>query len=371
MDTRSKYLITILTIYILSPMALGQRASVGIAAGPARIIRHTPKIRFEIPAGTLFMTGQYTFAGKEEGWRKYWKYPEVSITAIYTDFGNKPLLGEAFGVLPTIKFNLAKLGGINAGFRAGTGLVYVTRTFDKIGNPNNNVISSNVNNVTQFSLEIQKNIGLRLAANVAGHLTHYSNARTVSPNLGINNIGLLAGLTYRFLDITQESHGMDDTIVRPATKKWGGDLLVGYGISEYSQEGGPKFGAWYVNLGARYSISQYLRLNLGLEYEYNESIFQFYYQDFIDRATAQKKATKTAIYGAADLVFGRVFTRIQTGFYLPFPAESEKTLPMNIRLAVNYKILRGTPIFSPYIGVALKSHLETAQYLGFVAGVGF
>lgn len=347
--------------------------ALGISGGPVRIIRHTPKIKFDLPQYGFMLTARYvTGPGNGQGWRKYYRFPTVSLEAVYTNYGNKRLLGEAFGLFPSIRFGLFKLAGIKAGFKAGTGLVYNTRKYDRFTNQLNNAISSNFNNITQFSLEFQRDLGSDLTAMVTGHLTHYSNARTVSPNLGLNTFGVLGGLYYKLRGVSSdrrksEPPPSDTTVIR---RHWGGDIAVGYGISEYSYEGGPKFGAYFINAGGAYSFSHYLRVVLGLEYEYNESVFQFYYQDFIDKPTAKKRATKTSLYAGTNMVFGRVMARVQAGFYLPCPSESEKTVPFNVKLGINYLLLPGNRNFSPYIGILLKSHVETAQYLGLVAGAG-
>lgn len=348
-----------------------QAQAPGLSAGPVRIIRHTPKIRFELPRSGYMVTARWV-SGTDSvsGWRKYFRYPTVSAEAIYTNYGNKPLLGEAFGLFPSIRFEMFALAGVKFGFKAGTGLAYNTRKYDRFTNPLNNVISSNINNITQFSLELEKTLGSHFTATVTGHLTHYSNARTVSPNLGVNTYGVLTGVYYKLPGVKAPVKktnlaGVDTSF---SLRRWGGDLVLGYGISEYSYEGGPKFGAYFVNAGAGYSFSPYLRAVMGLEYEYNESVFQFYYQDFIDKPTARKRATKTAIYAGTNMVFGHVMARIQSGFYLPYPAESEKTVPFNVKLGINCLLLPDRRNFCPYIGVLLKSHVETAQYMGIVAG---
>jgi len=286
-------------------------------------------------------------------------------------FGNDSILGKAMGIIPSIKFELLKINKVYFDFQIGFGAAYLNKKYDKISNPLNNAIGSHWNNITQFAVAMERQVYKDCHITVGAHFTHFSNARTASPNAGINTTGLTFGIIQKLCE--KKENSAEDFVKDSTTMKrrWGGDFLGGWGISEYSFTGGSKYSTFFINSGVSYAFSPFIKLILGLEYEYNQSVYQFYYQDFIPAEEAKQKATKIASYLAGDLVFGRVVFRAQTGFYLPYPELREKTTPYYIKLNINVYPFPNHWKVRPYVGILLKSHVEIAQYMGLVSGVSF
>jgi hypothetical protein len=76
----------------------------------------------------------------------------------------------------------------------GFGIGVFSKHYDEIKNPNNNVIGSTFNNITQFKLGFDWKINSHVYFSTCGSFTHWSNAKIQNPNLGINLGALTIGL---------------------------------------------------------------------------------------------------------------------------------------------------------------------------------
>ncbi len=369
-----RYLLVLFLLVLSWFYCLGQSHSVGISYSPSKFIKHSKKSTFDTPSSSYFWKTNisYKVSGNSH-WHRYWNRPTISYNALFFDIGSDEVLGKAYAVFPSMGFDIFAFRKTQFLFQFGTGLGYITKKYDKLSNPTNNAIGSNWNNITQLGLTINQVLYKNLSLSVGTHLTHFSNARTSSPNAGINTVGYIIGLTQRigktYAEDSFKFKTFNDSIYN--YKKWGAEFLLGYGISEAADIGGPKYGTYFVNAGVSYAISPFWKLISGGEYEYSQSTFQFLYQDFIPENEAKQRATKTAIYLATDLIFGKLAFRVQTGYYLPYPSISEIDVPFYFKINFNVYPFPDDWKARPYIGVLLKSHIEVAQYMGIVSGVSF
>lgn len=368
-----RYLISIFLLFSFWFYTSGQsQHSVGISYSPSKFIRHSKRSTFESPTSSYFWKTHYSHkVSGAEGWHRYWNRPTIAYNALFFDIGDDRVLGNAYGVFPSMRFDIFAIHKTKFYFHFGTGLAYISKKYYKLTNPTNNAIGSHWNNITHLGFNISQPIYKKLNVTAGTHLTHFSNARTSSPNAGINMVGFTLGLVQE-IDVkpANETHKYElknDSI----TKRWSGELLLGYGISEAADIGGPKYGTYFVNIGGSYALSPYWKVIVGGEYEYNQAVFQFLYQDFIPLDEAKEKATNTAAYLATDLTFGKLAFRVQSGYYLPFPALSEINTPFYFKINFNVYPFPNHWSVKPYIGVLLKSHIEVAQYMGIVSGVSF
>jgi Lipid A 3-O-deacylase (PagL) len=326
--------------------------------------RHT----FVPPLNPSLMHISYTWPSNTGyDWLQYWGRPQLSLHAFHHDLGNPSQLGYAYSILPSLGFVIAKAKLIRLMGTIGSGLAYHTKKFDKITNPANNAIGSHINNHTYFDISIDGLFMNRFGLRVGYQLSHLSNSRTSTPNSGLNMHGWQLGLTrywpssksYIRQDIIKKSHA------------WAGDIMLGYGVLEHTFRGGSRYAAYFANAALAYKWSHYISTSMGLEYDYNQSVFQFHNQDFDDAEIARQKATKTSVFLAQKLRFGYVGMRFQGGYYLPFPEAKHDSTPHYIRIGLDIHPLKGKHRVDPYIGVSIKSHKAVAQYLGIYLGSQF
>jgi hypothetical protein len=303
----------------------------------------------------------------DKPWYRYWQRPQLSLDAIYLSTGLPEVLGYGIGLYPSIRFRIVEYRGILLSSSMGTGLAYLSRSHDKLSNPQNNAIAAPISNITRFDIRSSLHVHQRLTAHLGYQLTHLSNARTVTPNTGLNYHGWQLGLQYQ---LDRRARSIDTTsFTATLYRRWGGEAMVAYGLSQYSFTGGTYYNTYHGHVGLVYRWSPYLLTILGAEYEYSQSVYQFHNQDFDPPSVAHAKAKRTSASLAQVLRFGYVSVRMQAGYYLPYPTIRVSTNPTYFLLGVGIHPLQGRYPTDPYMMIYLKSHKAVAQYLGFAAGI--
>lgn len=344
------------------------QSSITLEYSPAKFVQHSKKANFKTPSSSNLWGMQWRIDKYwNHQWQAYWHYPEVNLHLVFMDYGNVNVLGYGYGIFPSIGFKIVQTQKYRFNFRLGSGIVYITKRYQKLTNPENTAIGSNLNNITQITFGNKFSLSPTIDINADLHFTHASNAATTTPNAGTNIVGVALGLTKKFGSF-DEKHPINtpDTI---QYKRWFFDGHYGYGLSEYSFTGGPKFGVDVINLGLGYRWSPYLHVLGGGEYEFRRSTYQFYYHDFETKESARTLATRYSVYGAGQMDFGRISLRGQCGIYVFRNAALIHSHPYYFKLTTLVYVLAKTSKISPYLGVQLKSHAAVAQYLALLAGI--
>ena len=344
---------------------IAQKIQVSYLGG--RIKKHKEELFYTTPPYS--QGGEISFfnkTNKSADWEKYWGYPDVELAAYAINLGDNQVLGNAYGVMPAIHFKARKSKPIKLRFSIGGGIAYLTKKYDYESNPLNNAIGSHFNNGTRFGVGLDyKNYSL------TGNLYHFSNGSSATPNSGINLF--LAKLSYRFKVGKNSKSTIEyqkEEFKSKSYKKWGLDLYGVRGFNQFVTPGGPTYGIYAVSLGVYKSISPFIRLHGALEYEYNETLYKFFINDFYTEAEARKIAYNSIFSIGTELFFGNIGFRPKIGIYLPYPT-IERGAPFYIKLETHYYPLGPQAKFSPYIGVALKSHYAVAQYISVQSGFNF
>jgi hypothetical protein len=131
-------------------------------------------------------------------WHTFYRDAVVGVSLLHYNLGNNGLLGSATGVYGFNKFNIAGHRGAHLRFCLGSGVGYLSKTFDKTENHKNVTIGSHINALVNFQLLFEQCITPRLFFNAGIGITHFSNGAFRTPNLGLNLPAVTAGLLYRF-----------------------------------------------------------------------------------------------------------------------------------------------------------------------------
>lgn len=344
--------------------------SIGITYSPAKFVQHSKKATFDSPSYSYLIDLRCSLLEQKlVAWKQYWNNPKIQLHAAYIDYGDAHILGKAFGVFPSIGFSVVRLKNYQLRFQIGSGIAYVTKVYDKIDNPKNSAIGAHLNNITQIAFANTIRVSNELDAIFDLHLTHVSNSATSTPNAGLNLVGASIGIYKKFQNqIPKTNIALSDSAFT-VSHRWFLDAHYGYGISEYSFAGGPKFKVDVANLGVGYHISRYFHLMIGGEYEFKRSTFQFFYQDFETEAVARILATRWSAYGSGQMDFGPISIRGQVGTYIFKDALIQNTFPYYVKLTTIVSPFPKNWQLQPYLGVQLKSHGAVAQYLALVSGI--
>jgi hypothetical protein len=129
-------------------------------------------------------------------WDQSYKHPQRGFSLMYQDFGNKEILGHGYSIFGHTSFPIIqkeKFGFLD--FRLGTGFAYVTKPYDLITNPKNIAIGSHLNGFVNLQFNYNKHFKYwHIGAGI--EFSHYSNAATKDPNLGLNIPSLNFNLGY-------------------------------------------------------------------------------------------------------------------------------------------------------------------------------
>lgn len=351
------------SIFMLAT-SLTLSAQWGITFMPGKIIRHTENLRYDIPDRPLGLALKFRLKdNKNPSWHRYYGYPEVDLHAGYQSFNDPTVLGSAFYLYPEIRFfPFSDRLLITPMISLGTGLAYLNKKYSLEDNPNNNSISSHINNATGIAMGFRYSPfpGHNLSAGV--RLTHFSNAKFSSPNLGINVLSLDIGYTY--LPATNDQTSSCDRENESTSRYWFLEAAGVYSLNEYAVPGGPKFPSFTTGIMFGWPISRHQSLLLfpfwqtgQVDRVFGESVFLFENEE-----AAERSGQKWSLALGLESRFNRLAVSIFTGLYL---AETEPgaSSPIFNLIRLQYLIpISDNWVISP--GLQFKSQQITAEYIG-------
>jgi hypothetical protein len=134
-------------------------------------------------------------------WDKLFRYPRIGAGYLFTTLGNHDVFGTANAVFlfMNIPFT-ANQKKISASYQINFGLAYVNRLFDVVENPLNMAMSTRLNVYACFRVYTVFFINSRNELSTCFGLSHFSNGKIVSPNLGINTGSFSLGYRLKLLN---------------------------------------------------------------------------------------------------------------------------------------------------------------------------
>ncbi|MEO1516068.1 MAG: acyloxyacyl hydrolase [Bacteroidota bacterium] len=338
-----------------------------------RIVKHTSKLLFEQESNSVGLEVNLLFQthGKKD-WHGFHKFPLFGLSTYYYSLGNPDQLGHALAFVPNLTLKPIKRPSFDLIFQVGTGLAYLTRTFHRIDNPQNNAISSHWNNATAFKLGISWHLRPRWTLNAGGSFIHFSNGSTRLPNFGINVPAAYMGVRFRPNPVLAEDYKPQQGSDNPQ-RPWGVLAHTGMAYVEVLNIGGPRYPIYLASLGGYYHLSPYGRLQVGFEYEFNRGAYAFgkHTYSFTSEADARRRSGRYMIYAGYEFLFGPLGIQLQLGWY----AGRQSILLRNVyytKLISRYYLPSiGAKGPRPYLNVQLKSHLFNAEYVAFGLGMAF
>lgn len=359
----------------LSPIAA--QFEKGISIEPTfhvgQIFKHSPKLVFDVDDYSYGFELNITNKkfGKAE-WHQYLNYPTAGLDLFFYQIGDRSVFGNAFGIMPTISFNIFNYKNLDFQFQVGSGIAWLTQHYHPLSNTINNAIGSNLNNITSFKFHFGYQITPQWAIKTGFSFTHFSNGATQLPNFGINIPALSIGTKFTPNPLAPTDFIRYKKPEQPP-RKFG--LMFHFDIAhrELSAYNGPRYPIHIYSLSGIYKINKAHHSSIGIDYEYNTAVYQFglHTYFFSDKKAARKGARRLGLFIGHELLFGKVSFSGHIGYYLPTNAYL-LSAPFYTKLALRYylpdlwlKDLQG------YLGIYLKSHKTAAEYMAFGVGLKF
>ncbi len=299
-------------------------------------------------------------------WHQRCGYPRWGVALSYQHSGNGQQMGSGIGILPNITVDFIRKPKFRLFGRMAVGLAVMTKPYHRINNPENNIIGSYVNNNTAFRVGAAWRIGRHFEFRPSATFTHYSNAASQLPNLGINVPTLQFGLCYMPNAVESTDYIRYPKILRTKTIQFSAVTTVGF--REMETSGGAKYGIAQVSVDAGYYITTNNRLKIGVEYDYLGNVYSFIANNGgFEGKDLSWLASRVSVFIADEIMIGRFSVGAQVGIYL-----TQNPLQpwfMSLRFSGRYYLV--DPYFNrvaPFLTVTMKSHRIVAEY--FSVGIG-
>lgn len=370
--SRKSGLTALFTIWWLS-WASGQIIGIESTVHAGAVWRHTSKLSTR--TGEL-LWGQeigvrFQTTGQRD-WHAWQRYPVLGASLVHFHLGDGSH-GDGFGLMPHLSVPVLRSGWFTAFFRLGTGLARVSHPYDYFDNPKQNALGSHWNNITQFRLGGEVRLGDHYRLNAGVALNHISNGAFALPNYGINIPSGYLGLVWSPRPVREKDFLPAASSKRPL-RRWGGMLQAGFANIEYGVFDGPQYAVWAGSAAGLYHFNRVNRMLLGVDYEFNRAIYAYGLQaaDFENEEEARKGATRLAVFVADEFLFGCIGIQLQLGRYVG-KEMNQYVLKRNyskLTMRVYMPALFGSTL-RPQLGISLKAHAATAEYIALNAGCAF
>ena len=337
------------------------------------IARHTPKLTTQ--TGELLWGQELGLRFQTNGrrdWQAWQRYPILGAALVHFHLGDGSH-GDGFGLLPNLSIPIVRSGWFTAFFRLGTGLAWVTHPYDYFDNPGQNALSTHWNNITQFRLGGEARLGDHVRLNAGLALSHFSNGAASLPNFGINMPSGYLGMAWSPKPVREEDF-LPAQSDKNVARRFGGMLQMGFANVESGVYDGPKYPIWAGSAAGFYHFSRVNRVLLGVDYEFNKAVYEYGLNsaEFGSEEEAQKGATRLAVFLADEFLFGSIGIQLQMGSYVGKDLNQYVSKPYYSKLTIRVyspKLFKTT--VQPQVGITLKAHATTAEYISLNAGLAF
>tara|TARA_B100000925_G_C21996498_1_gene469164 strand:+ start:905 stop:2092 length:1188 start_codon:yes stop_codon:yes gene_type:complete len=351
--------------------ATSNQLEFGASAG--RVIRHNAKFKPVVNGPSfLYQLSWVRHRNDSLTWRKAANFPRVGLTLIFADCAPNDVFGYGIGLSPFIDFTLRQRPKSQLDLRLGTGLAYFTEAYDPVSNPENNVIGSHLNTIVHLGIHHQWILNSLLSLGQGIDLIHFSNARSTSPNLGINTVAAKFSVRYT---LTKQSSRERLSTPRSGKKANEGfrphsiSLRYGLGLTDRFV-GGPVRPVHSSIL--QYMHSTGLLHSIGLGFKQSWDIGELEALNFLNQGATRIKlgsASNASVFIADAWRFGTVGLELAVGAYLYDRSMTYDRLWFKIGIqGFLGGRNRGTQGIA---GCHMKSHYAVAEYVELQSGVQF
>ena len=233
------------------------------------VIAHRPAIVHLQKAHVFGMeAGFFRTSSGDKDWQQTYNRPLTGIGFQYFNLGDNKELGSAFTVFPQILFPLNHAPHLLLSARAGCGVSYIQKTFDRFDNHKNVAIGTHINCVITLGVYARAFIHHHTQIVSGIEFTHTSNGGFKVPNLGLNMPTLNIGVSHFFgkKEVLIPAHSINaphTTII---------ELLIAGGMKEVVPPEGVKHGACTITGTISKSVSNKSNIGIGLDAFYDHSI---------------------------------------------------------------------------------------------------
>lgn len=336
---------------VINPRMIGIKGHYGYI-----IPYHKDKKEVSASAPTGFQLEYMHHLNTQDVWNRLGYYPRVGISFSYVDYSNSLVLGNSYSLCAFFEPFLTVDRKFNQSFRLGFGASYLDKPYHSVSNPENMFFSSPISLFIQLNTAINYSVSEYIDLSLSANFSHISNGSIKKPNRGINFPTLAMGLNYKLnktefvkrnrLLSKEEIHG----------KLW--RVYTGISTSFKSDYHGNEFQVHGLEIMVGRIVSRVSALNIGVDISHDRSLITpvFYSEDI------QYRPTFVSAILTHELLLGRFYLDQSFGVYCTKP--TSETFPVYQKIGFGF-----IPIRNISLGITLKAHKISAEYLGVKLGV--
>jgi hypothetical protein len=291
-------------------------------------------------------------------WEELYRFPRYGLAYDFTNFSNPEILGYAHSLFAyiDIPFYLSE-NKFSINYQIDLGCSYLTKKYEIYENPLNLAISSSVDVYVGLNFNARFKVSGKHEIKTGLELTHRSNGKWHSPNLGLNTVTLSAAWLYSIKPsvpvikrdkIEDYRRNCIEIIINAGAKR--DDLLNEklYLISSI-------IGDYYYALSPKYAFGS------GIDFFYDPSLGPT--KEYEEGEAAESSDNyQVGIHLGARVRYGRMSVLLNGGYYVW--ANYLKYSSIYSRLGLRYAITDNI-----MLNLTLKAHYAIADYMEW--GIGY
>lgn len=285
-------------------------------------------------------------------WQLAYRFPESGVTFLYSELSS-PVLGNAFALMPFMKFKINNSQKFQHKVYFGCGVGYLTKTFDRLNNYKNIAIGSHFNAALRVFYSFEVPISNRLGLETGFGITHFSNGATKHPNRGANQMSISLGVRY------QNKKNEVNIISKDSCRFQKSFLPYFYlftGVKQLYVGDNTKYQAFTFGGAMEWKYRIYKSAICGIDIFYDASDKAFFLNEGLDYPFTS--FIKPGFYLGHQWSFNKLSFALNFGAYIYSKHKIGDTGDFYNRLVLRYKVSNVLELNS-----SLKAHFAKADYI--------
>lgn len=263
----------------------------------------------EGPVGIVQLNLFYTPNGTKD-WHHYTRFANVGLSIMQVNTGSEQL-GIAYGFLPYMRLFPYRSKLVDWTGQFGIGMGYFTKRWSRVEQRKNEMIGSHINIAVSLQTELLWHITPSVDFITGLAFTHFSNAGTQKPNLGINVPSASIGVRYTLNRGLSPKEITDTTAVNHQREI----ILLGAGfVNQFDVLMDKQLATTFSVEYGSFSSNRRSRLHGALDIFYNGELGDFYENEGFDYSTID--LFQVGVSGGYSRFVGKLSVYLGMGVYV-------------------------------------------------------
>lgn len=335
-----------------------------------KMIKHTASFTGPLPHHSYVIElnlVKKTYGQKD--WEQRRNYPQIGLDLLWVDYNKNDVYGQVFGLAPNIALLLVRYKSYELTFRAGMGIGFATRPYERFHNRNtgNVALGGHWNNISPFSLDFRRSLDQHWDIQCGLSFVHVSDAAFRQPNLGINMYAAHVGL--RYFPVTSQPEKISRNLA-PLKNRWMFNTHAAIAFVEHSPADGPLFPVYMADMYVSKRYWSKNKVYAGLGYAYDTEVYVL--QKSIEEHRGEEKAYSwmATVFAGHEFLMGRLGIVFEMGAYLRNTNKRNDLIYQQVGGNFYFVQQESGLLKTLYASACLKTHMFQAQWFALGLGLG-